>query len=65
MLQKDPDIPLGQRNGATEGDLEKVRLMYECSPPPYPSSLFPEELHPNNLVEALKEKLFHNWNLIK
>lgn len=65
MLQKDPDIPLGQRNGATEGDLEKVRLMYECSPPPYPTSLFPEQLLPPNLVETLKEKLLQDWKLTK
>jgi hypothetical protein len=27
-LQKDPKAILGQRRGATEGDLEKVRQMY-------------------------------------
>lgn len=31
LLQKDPTMQLGQRVGATQGDLDKVRKMYSCT----------------------------------
>lgn len=31
LYKKDPNTPMGQRDGVTEGDLEKVRRMYNCT----------------------------------
>lgn len=30
LIQKNPETKLGQRVGATQGDLEKIRQMYNC-----------------------------------
>ena len=51
ILQGNPDFELGQRDAAEEGDLEKIRIMYNCDQ----LSNVSKESQANNSVETMHE----------